>query len=280
MLYEIATDGETPLKELKNVEVMSKVQSGYHPARPDTCVPNFYAVMCNCWDLDPAARPSFNDLVTTFMSGVCDSEQRTHGTTTDHTIKSKTKQTKANNGEGYYTAEAADAASTSKKAASKANNGEGYYTAEAANASPTAKKKTLKANNGGGYLNVGASVKAKKTTLRDNKVDAGYTGYIAPAQKKNTARLTSEGFAPCGSADNTTVSATGVESITDSGYVVKGSAGDANNVRLYSVPFASGGTATLTANAEIAISVVPNAYTDGKSKVSTEIETFFGFEGC
>jgi hypothetical protein len=66
VLLEIATDGETPMKELTNTEVMASMQSGYNTPQPNGCSDGFYAAMCKCWSLDPEERPSFLDLADLF----------------------------------------------------------------------------------------------------------------------------------------------------------------------------------------------------------------------
>jgi len=65
VLLEIVINGETPLKELTNAEVMVQVQSGYNPPKPERCTSSFYKVMLQCWDMDPVKRPSFLDLIDT-----------------------------------------------------------------------------------------------------------------------------------------------------------------------------------------------------------------------
>jgi serine/threonine protein kinase len=62
VLLEIAINGELPIKELTNAEIMANMQSGYLPKKPDSCSDAMYGVMCKCWTLDPVARPSFIDL--------------------------------------------------------------------------------------------------------------------------------------------------------------------------------------------------------------------------
>jgi serine/threonine protein kinase len=65
VLLEIAVNGDTPLKDLTNQEVMANITSGYKPPKPPTCPASLYKVMCQCWSIDPAERPSFAELVQT-----------------------------------------------------------------------------------------------------------------------------------------------------------------------------------------------------------------------
>jgi serine/threonine protein kinase len=65
VLLEIYQNGDTPLKGKFNAEVMAAVQSGYKSPKPPRCPPLMYDVMCSCWDLVPAKRPLFTELVAT-----------------------------------------------------------------------------------------------------------------------------------------------------------------------------------------------------------------------
>jgi hypothetical protein len=62
VLLEIAINGELPVKELTNAEIMAQMQSGYKTPKPTGCSDAMYQVMCKCWTLDPVSRPSFLDL--------------------------------------------------------------------------------------------------------------------------------------------------------------------------------------------------------------------------
>jgi len=64
VLLEIYIDGETPIKEVRNAGIMSKIQSGYRAKQPPSCPDNMYQLMCKCWNLDPAVRPTFQELIT------------------------------------------------------------------------------------------------------------------------------------------------------------------------------------------------------------------------
>jgi proto-oncogene tyrosine-protein kinase Ret/cadherin 2 type 1 (N-cadherin) len=68
VLLEIYIDGETPLQRLKNAEVMAEVQSGYTSPKPDGCPDIMYALMLKTWNLEPASRPTFEELVTELSS--------------------------------------------------------------------------------------------------------------------------------------------------------------------------------------------------------------------
>jgi hypothetical protein len=69
VLLEIATDGDLPIKELTNAEIMARMQSGYKTPKPNGCSDAMYAVVQKCLALDPKARPSFRELATTLSNG-------------------------------------------------------------------------------------------------------------------------------------------------------------------------------------------------------------------
>jgi hypothetical protein len=71
VMLEIATNGETPIKELTNPEIMVKIQSGYlttEAKKPENCPSSLYKVMCKCWHLKPDKRPSFKKLIALLSS--------------------------------------------------------------------------------------------------------------------------------------------------------------------------------------------------------------------
>jgi hypothetical protein len=63
VLLEICDNGDTPLKEFTNQQIMVNISSGYKAPKPPKCPESLYKVMCKCWALDPADRPSFAELV-------------------------------------------------------------------------------------------------------------------------------------------------------------------------------------------------------------------------
>jgi hypothetical protein len=69
VLLEIAINGELPVKELTNAEIMAQMQSGYKTPKPTGCSDAMYEVMCKCWTLDPVSRPSFLDLADILSEG-------------------------------------------------------------------------------------------------------------------------------------------------------------------------------------------------------------------
>jgi hypothetical protein len=73
VLLEIYTNGEIPLKELTNAEVMAKVQSGYKSPKPSQCPRNMYKVMISCWDLNATNRPNFPALIATLSEDMFES---------------------------------------------------------------------------------------------------------------------------------------------------------------------------------------------------------------
>jgi serine/threonine protein kinase len=62
VLLEMAENGRTPLHGLINSEVMARIQSGYIPPQPQTCTDVLYGLMKDCWHIDPAERPTFQDI--------------------------------------------------------------------------------------------------------------------------------------------------------------------------------------------------------------------------
>jgi hypothetical protein len=66
VLLEIYTDGDTPIKELTNQEVMAQIQSNYlveRAPKPDKCPADMHRLMCDCWSLAVSNRPSFAQLI-------------------------------------------------------------------------------------------------------------------------------------------------------------------------------------------------------------------------
>lgn len=42
---------------------MAHVEKGYRMESPDGCPPEVYAIMKDCWDMDPDRRPDFRSLL-------------------------------------------------------------------------------------------------------------------------------------------------------------------------------------------------------------------------
>ena len=62
LLMELITYGSKPYKGLNNLEVITKVASGYRMPCPDNCPEQLYETMLCCWMQDPQRRPSFDFL--------------------------------------------------------------------------------------------------------------------------------------------------------------------------------------------------------------------------
>lgn len=62
VLYEIITYGRVPYPSMSNTEVLSQVEHGYRMPSPPGCPPALYEIMYECWNKDPAKRPTFATL--------------------------------------------------------------------------------------------------------------------------------------------------------------------------------------------------------------------------
>lgn len=64
LLWEIASLGKTPYKkkDLRNL-IIEIHDDGYRMPRPSHCTPELYAVMLECWSLQPHDRPTFGALM-------------------------------------------------------------------------------------------------------------------------------------------------------------------------------------------------------------------------
>ncbi|PFX29108.1 Platelet-derived growth factor receptor alpha [Stylophora pistillata] len=63
LLWEMATMGGVPYPTLTNSEVCRLLKTGYRMERPDMCSDEVYELMTECWREEPAARPSFHQLI-------------------------------------------------------------------------------------------------------------------------------------------------------------------------------------------------------------------------
>jgi hypothetical protein len=63
-MWEVYSGGMEPFSVYSNRETMDRVTEGERLACPIGCTDETYKIMLHCWDADPAARPSFTDLVT------------------------------------------------------------------------------------------------------------------------------------------------------------------------------------------------------------------------
>ncbi|KAJ7388501.1 hypothetical protein OS493_037226 [Desmophyllum pertusum] len=59
----MATMGGVPYPTFTNPELYRLLKTGYRMERPDMCSDEVYELMFECWDEDPATRPSFSQLI-------------------------------------------------------------------------------------------------------------------------------------------------------------------------------------------------------------------------
>ncbi|XP_044180640.1 tyrosine kinase receptor Cad96Ca-like [Acropora millepora] len=62
VLYEISTIGGSPYPRIEGRKIVSLLQQGYRMPKPEHVDNDLYQIMMNCWQSEPEARPSFNDL--------------------------------------------------------------------------------------------------------------------------------------------------------------------------------------------------------------------------
>ena len=62
LLTELITYGRTPYPGMTNAEVLRQVDQGYRLPQPTNCPSSLYAIMRECWHVQPESRPSFSAL--------------------------------------------------------------------------------------------------------------------------------------------------------------------------------------------------------------------------
>jgi fyn-related kinase len=62
VLYEIITHGRPPYRDMTNDEVKQQIQQGYRMPQSVGCLDKLYDIMLNCWQVEPANRPTFETL--------------------------------------------------------------------------------------------------------------------------------------------------------------------------------------------------------------------------
>lgn len=62
LLFELATYGMSPYPGVELVSVYSMLESGYRMECPNGCPSKIYALMIDCWQWEPALRPSFTEI--------------------------------------------------------------------------------------------------------------------------------------------------------------------------------------------------------------------------
>uniref|UniRef100_A0A8C5K804 Tyrosine-protein kinase receptor UFO n=1 Tax=Jaculus jaculus TaxID=51337 RepID=A0A8C5K804_JACJA len=61
-MWEIATRGQTPYPGVENSEIYDYLRQGNRLKQPVDCLDGLYALMSQCWELNPRDRPSFTEL--------------------------------------------------------------------------------------------------------------------------------------------------------------------------------------------------------------------------
>ncbi|XP_078357420.1 uncharacterized protein LOC144642321 isoform X2 [Oculina patagonica] len=64
LLWELSTMGGIPYPGISNTQLYKLLKTGYRMEKPDMCTDEIYAVMLDCWKLDPDERPSFEQLIS------------------------------------------------------------------------------------------------------------------------------------------------------------------------------------------------------------------------
>ncbi|XP_044311269.1 tyrosine-protein kinase Srms [Varanus komodoensis] len=67
-LYEVFTYGQCPYEGLTNQETIQQITRGYRLPRPNSCSPEIYSIMLECWKGHPEDRPTFLSLKETLFS--------------------------------------------------------------------------------------------------------------------------------------------------------------------------------------------------------------------
>nr|XP_016848966.1 PREDICTED: tyrosine-protein kinase Srms isoform X1 [Anolis carolinensis] len=68
LLYEVFTYGQCPYEGMTNQETIQQITRGYRLPRPNSCSPEIYSVMLECWKSHPEDRPSFLTLRESLFS--------------------------------------------------------------------------------------------------------------------------------------------------------------------------------------------------------------------
>ncbi|XP_006012831.1 tyrosine-protein kinase Srms [Latimeria chalumnae] len=62
LLYEIVTYGGHPYEGMSNREALEQIDQGYRLPCPNTCIPEVYRLMKDCWHEEERMRPTFSSL--------------------------------------------------------------------------------------------------------------------------------------------------------------------------------------------------------------------------
>jgi hypothetical protein len=80
VLWELFSRGNVPYPTFSNAQTMEQVIAGYRMPAPTNCPAEVYQLMLQCWQANPAQRPSFAQLFTQLQQ--LDNHQRTTTATT------------------------------------------------------------------------------------------------------------------------------------------------------------------------------------------------------
>jgi serine/threonine protein kinase len=59
LVWELLTRGINPYPYIKNKFIFYHLKDGYRLPKPEYCPKSLYAVLLECWSLNPKARPTF-----------------------------------------------------------------------------------------------------------------------------------------------------------------------------------------------------------------------------
>ncbi|XP_026544253.1 tyrosine-protein kinase Srms [Notechis scutatus] len=62
LLYEVFSYGQCPYDGMTNQETIQQITRGYRLPRPNSCSPEVYSIMLECWKAHPEDRPTFLNL--------------------------------------------------------------------------------------------------------------------------------------------------------------------------------------------------------------------------
>ncbi|KAJ7354896.1 hypothetical protein OS493_029455 [Desmophyllum pertusum] len=63
LLWEMESGGLKPYAGLNTTELIAELKKGYRMEKPNGCSDEMYQVMRDCWNPNPKARPTFEQLV-------------------------------------------------------------------------------------------------------------------------------------------------------------------------------------------------------------------------
>ncbi|CAB4066326.1 Fibroblast growth factor receptor 1,Tyrosine kinase receptor Cad96Ca,Fibroblast growth factor receptor 4,Proto-oncogene tyrosine-protein kinase ROS,Fibroblast growth factor receptor,Angiopoietin-1 receptor,Fibroblast growth factor receptor 3,Vascular endothelial growth factor receptor 3,Tyrosine-protein kinase receptor torso,Proto-oncogene tyrosine-protein kinase receptor Ret,Tyrosine-protein kinase receptor Tie-1,Tyrosine-protein kinase receptor Tie-2,Vascular endothelial growth factor receptor 1,Fibrobla len=67
LLWEIMTFGARPYPSVPSIEkLFTLLKNGHRMEKPSACSPDVYSIMLECWESNPANRPSFTELIEQF----------------------------------------------------------------------------------------------------------------------------------------------------------------------------------------------------------------------